>query len=277
MASDLETASPRTGDDLLEFWEDPSNAELIKNAVSLESLERSICLKDLIRDHFEDIEDEDIYKVLEEYFPNRHSVVETEVTCTISSSSEVSRNKFLKPAESLPGMSSFEEFQKIMAEKQGLLESEEAQVLEQSDTQDHTTVQGLASEEVSMQEIEVVKEESAKEVIPQEESTSLSDATDGSLGLVVTELLKLSIYASKEDILVVSYKTTQHEEPMHQLQEGTQNITLKASSTVISTDYFEDEENVQNYNQEVFFDGKKETRKTSFSVTLDPKQVGRCR
>ena len=69
MASDLETASSKTGEDLLEFWEDPNNADLIKNAVCLESLE----YKDLIRDHFEGIKDEDIDKILEEY---RRSVEE---------------------------------------------------------------------------------------------------------------------------------------------------------------------------------------------------------
>ena len=326
MASDLlETTSSKTGDDLLEFWEDPSNAELIKNAVSLESLERSINLKDLIRDHFEDVEDEAIYNFLEEYFPKRHPVKETEVTSEIC----------FKPTQSWPGMSSFEEFQKFMAEK-----SEEAQALEQSDTQDHTTVQGLASkelltmigedvaskvhsqteltslvqgqhsekilmlgkeksakevmpvvgeeesakltnhvqeqdsEEVSMQEVKVVEEESAKEVIPVK-STSPSDASDVSLGLVVTELLKISNYASKENVVVGSYKTTKLEGAMHQSQDGTQNVTLKASSTIISTDNFEDEENVQKYNQEIFFDGKRETRKKSFNITFDPKEVGR--
>ena len=55
--------------DTLEFWKDPKNAELIKNAVPLESVIVPTKLIDFIRDHFKDIENHDIVNLFFQFFP----------------------------------------------------------------------------------------------------------------------------------------------------------------------------------------------------------------
>ena len=55
--------------DSVAYWNDPNNAELIKNAVPLESMLTPTKLTDFIRDHFKDIKNGDIVKIYCHYFP----------------------------------------------------------------------------------------------------------------------------------------------------------------------------------------------------------------
>ena len=55
--------------DSVAYWKDPSNAELIKNAVPLESMLTPTKLIDFIRDHFKDVKNGDIVKIYCHYFP----------------------------------------------------------------------------------------------------------------------------------------------------------------------------------------------------------------
>ena len=55
--------------DSISFWKDPNNAELIKNAVPLESMLTPTKLIDFIRDHFKDIKNGDIVKIYCHHFP----------------------------------------------------------------------------------------------------------------------------------------------------------------------------------------------------------------
>ena len=56
------------GKDPLEFWKDPKNAELVKNAVPLESVIVPTKLIDFIRDHFEDTKNDDIVEIFCHFF-----------------------------------------------------------------------------------------------------------------------------------------------------------------------------------------------------------------
>jgi len=307
MASDLESASSPASSqmdgDVMEFWRDPKNYELIVNAVSLESLEKSVTMRQVIRDQFVDIKDEIVDEILSQYFPERHPCKETEVSKTVTykksfkvfgkptcgsmlDASKLERfllkSKAIEPeaSESMVGIAGTETFQPLVAQEQ-MKEKEFAEISKQ-------------------ERVQSVGQESGHVVGSVEESVGPDGGIPEKHSLVLTEFLKTSSCTSKENLVVGSYAEVHYcvvgtafssdsvsgtdqyyskRESVSQSEGEDQKETLSTSTTIVSTDYFYNNESVKKVTQAAFCSGVNEFKNNllepyNLKITCNPVEEG---